>query len=151
MTAALLFYVALTDLKNYRIRNEVVGLLVLLFFTHALVSGRWVLLPWNLGLAAVGFGLLCFAYARRALGGGDVKLLTVALLWTGKDGALTFAILLLAFSMIHLFAVKMKIAPTANADSRPKIPYAPSIAAALICTFALGFLSPLNFTALGPM
>jgi Flp pilus assembly protein protease CpaA len=99
----------------------------------------------------VGFALLCFAYAKHMLGGGDVKLLTVALLWTGKDGALTFSVLLLGFSAIHLLAVRMKVAQVAEAEKRAKIPYAPSIAAALIATFGLGYLAPLTFTALGPI
>jgi prepilin peptidase CpaA len=149
--SALLFYVALTDLKSYKVRNEVVGVLAILFFAHAAVSGRWILLPWNIGLAAATFGLLCLAYAKRMLGGGDVKLLTIAILWAGKDGALAFSMFLLLFSTIHLAAVKIKFAKTLSGDNRSKIPYAPSIAAALIGTFSMGYLSPLTFTALGPM
>jgi Flp pilus assembly protein protease CpaA len=142
ISAGLLFYVALTDLKDYKVRNEFVALLMLLFFVHAFVSGRWALLPWNLAFAAAGFACLSYVYTWRVLGGGDVKLLTVALLWTGKDAALTFSILLLAFGIIHFIAVKFKFVSTITPDGPARIPYAPSIAAALIGTFVLGCLSP---------
>jgi len=151
ISAGLLFYVALTDLNSYKVRNEFVALLTLLFFVHALISGRWVLLPWNLALAAAGFACLSYIYTLRVLGGGDVKLLTVALLWTGKDAALTFSILLLAFGTIHFLAVKFKFVATVSPDGPATIPYAPSIAAALIGTFVLGYLSPLMATAAGPL
>ena len=42
VSAAVLFYVAVTDLKAYKIRNEVILLLISLFVLHALASGRWV-------------------------------------------------------------------------------------------------------------
>ena len=48
LTAAVLFYVALTDLKHFTIRNELILLLMVLFFLHAVLSGRWTTLHWNL-------------------------------------------------------------------------------------------------------
>ena len=151
ITAGVLFYVALTDLKNYTIRNQFVLILAGLYLIHALVSGRWAIFPWNLGFAALMFIPLLFAYSRRILGGGDVKLLTVAFLWTGLDCALLFGILLLGFSITHLIAAKLKWVHSVDTDGRPRIPYAPSIAAALIGTFMLGCLAPLVYTPWGPL
>ena len=38
ITSALLFYIALTDLREFKIRNEVILVLAGLFFVHALLS-----------------------------------------------------------------------------------------------------------------
>jgi prepilin peptidase CpaA len=142
ITAAVLFYAALTDLKRYTIRNEVVLVLALLFFVHAFVSGRWTSIAWNIGLSTVILAILIYFYSHKLVGGGDVKLLTVALLWVGLDCALPFAVLLLISTTIHTLAAKIGWADTQHlaGDDRRRIPFAPSIAAALIGIFLLGCL-----------
>ena len=144
ITAVVLFYAALTDLKRYTIRNEVVLVLALLFFVHAFVSGRWISIAWNIGLSAVILVILIYFYSHKLVGGGDVKLLTVALLWVGLDCALPFAVLLLIAATIHTLAAKIGWADTQRltGDDRRRIPFAPSIAAALIGIFLLGCLRP---------
>jgi len=124
ITAAVLFYAAFTDLKHYKIRNDVILVLVVLFVALVLV-------------------ILIVFYSRHLLGGGDVKLLTVALLWVGVDCALPFAVLLLIFASIHSLAAKFGWAGTQSLadDARKRIPFAPSVAAALIGTFVIGCLS----------
>ena len=47
-----LFYVALTDFKQFKIRNELIFVLAGLFVVHALLSGRWVSAHWNLAFTA---------------------------------------------------------------------------------------------------
>src|SRR5438445_13348761 len=94
ITAAALFYVALTDLKQFKIRNELVLVLAGLFVVHALLSGRWVSAHWNLAFAALMFCVMLYFYAQKLMGGGDVKLLTVGLLWVGFGCALPCAVLL---------------------------------------------------------
>jgi prepilin peptidase CpaA len=47
--------------------------------------------------AALMFVVMLAFYSIGWLGGGDVKILTVAFLWTGSSGALPFAILLSFF------------------------------------------------------
>jgi prepilin peptidase CpaA len=145
ITAALLFYVALTDLRHYKIRNDLVLLLALMFFAHAFVSGRLATIPWNVGFAALILVVLTYVYSRNWVGGGDVKLLTVALLWVGLDCALPFAILLLVFSMGHTLAARVGwvSAPQIDGDERKRIPFAPSVAASLIVVFMLGCLRPI--------
>ncbi len=83
ITAAVLFYVALTDFKQFKIRNELILVLAGLFVVHALLSGRWVSAHWNLAFAAVMFGVMLYFYAQNWMGGGDVKILTVGFLWVG--------------------------------------------------------------------
>jgi prepilin signal peptidase PulO-like enzyme (type II secretory pathway) len=60
------------------------------------------------------------------------------------DCALPFALLLLLFAGIHTIAAKLGWANVQRAenDERKRIPFAPSIAAALIGVFMLGCLAP---------
>jgi hypothetical protein len=64
------------------------------------------------------------------------------LLWVGGDGALLFACLLLLFVAVHTLAAKFGWVGTKKlgSDPRPRIPFAPSIAAALIGMMMLGGL-----------
>jgi prepilin peptidase CpaA len=143
-TAAVLFYAAYNDLRHYKIRNELIAALTILFFIHALVSGRWVDVHWNIAFAFLMFIVMLILYSRHLMGGGDVKLLTVAFLWTGIGCALPFAVLLLLFSGMHVVAAKLGWADTRRADDdeRKRIPFAPSVAGALIGVFMLGCLAP---------
>jgi prepilin peptidase CpaA len=143
ITAAVLFYVALADFKHYKIRNEVVLILAGLFFVHALLSGRWTSLHWNLGFAALLFAIMLHYYSMKLMGGGDLKLLTVAFLWVGPFCAIPFAIFLLFFVGIHTLAVKLKWVEVKVAENLNWIPFAPSIAAALIGVFMAGCLRPI--------
>jgi len=146
MAAAILFYAARTDLKNYKIRNELILVLMGLFFLHSFLSGRWPGIPWNLSLSLLIFVVALYFYSQNLMGGGDVKLLTVAFLWTGIDCALPFAILLLIFLTIHTIAAKFGWADAQHTeeDRRARIPFAPSVAAALIGVFMLGCLAPVS-------
>ena len=145
ITAGILFYAALTDLKQFCIPNELVIALGGLFFVYALQSGQWAGIPWHLGFAfAISLAMLFF-YARGQMGGGDVKILAVAMLWVGIDCALAFAILLLIFASAHAAAAKLGWAAVQQdaGGRQQRIPFAPSVAGALIGTFMLGCLHPL--------
>ena len=144
LTAAMLFYVALTDLKHYKIRNEVILVLAALFFLHAVLSGRWTILHWNLGFAALLFLIMLYFYSMKLMGGGDLKLLTVAFLWVGPFCSLPFALFLLLFAGVHVLAVKFKLLEGQIANGRTKLAFAPSIAAALISVFMAGCLQPVS-------
>jgi prepilin peptidase CpaA len=143
ITSATLFWVALTDFKEFKIRNELVLVLVGLFFLHSLVSGRWVELHWHLGLAAVMLAGMLYYYSQGLMGGGDVKLLGVAFLWTGPWCALIFAVLLMIFVGVHTIAAKLQWVEVLRGEKGNRIPLAPAIAAALIGTFVSGCLHPL--------
>jgi prepilin peptidase CpaA len=142
--AAVLFYAAVTDLRHYKIGNELILLLLAFFVVHTALSGRWSDAAWSVALAAVVFAFLLYFYSRRWMGGGDVKLVTVAFLWTGLGCALPFAVLLLMFASLHAAAARFGWvdAPQRTDEGRARIAFAPSVAAALITVFVLGCLRP---------
>ena len=142
VTTAVLFYAAVGDLKHYQIGNELIVLLIGLFVLHTLFSDRWGIAVWNLGLAAGVFAFLLVFYSRQWMGGGDVKLLAVAFLWTGIKCALVFVILLLIFASLHTVAARLGWAQSQKTDNddRQRVAFAPSVAAALIVTFLMGCL-----------
>lgn len=88
ITAVTLFWVALTDLREFRIPNELVVALVGLYLLYALVSGQWVTMRWNIGFALLTMAGMIYAYWQQQMGGGDLKLLAAAFLWTGPWNAL---------------------------------------------------------------
>jgi prepilin peptidase CpaA len=137
LTTAVLFYIALTDLREFKIRNELIIVLLGLFAAHAVLSGRWASLYWNIGFALIFFLILLFHYSRKLVGGGDVKLLTVAFLWVGVGYAFPFTVLMLAFALGHAIAAWLGWAKVQGTGRRKMVPFAPSIAGAMICTFAL--------------
>ena len=144
VTAGVLLYVAIEDLRRFRIRNILVLLLVALFFVYTALAHRWSVLPWNLAIAGLIFLVQLLFYARSWMGGGDIKILTVAFLWVGADCALPFAIFLCVFASIHSAGRKAELgarrSPTLRVDGRQRIAFAPSVAAAIICVFLLGCL-----------
>jgi prepilin peptidase CpaA len=142
--AGVLFYVALTDFKYFKIRNELILVLAGLFILHALLSGRWISAHWNLGFAALMFGIMLYFYARNAMGGGDVKILTIAFLWVGVGCAFPFAVLLAVCAALHVAAAKFGWADVQEVAGRKRIPLAPSVAAAMILCFLLGCLQPVD-------
>src|SRR5947209_11249942 len=121
ITAAVLLYAAIRDFRHYSISNLLVLALAGLFLLHAALSGRWVTLHENVIFALVMFAFLLLCYARGWMGGGDVKLLTVAFLWVGIHCALAFALLLLLFAGVHALAAKLKWVEARMADGRMKI------------------------------
>lgn len=153
ITAAVLFYAAWTDLKEYRIPNELIIVLVGLFLVHAFLSGWWVEMYWNFLMAFVVFLITLPFYLRGSIGGGDVKLMAVALLWVGYRSAVPFTVLLLAIAVVHAVLVKslaksifldvlgarFRWLNALSLDGR-RVPFAPTIAIALIGAFLAGGL-----------
>jgi Flp pilus assembly protein protease CpaA len=85
-------------------------------------------------------GLLLYFYAKRFVGGGDVKLVPAVGLWIGAHCALLFSMLLLVFICVHFVAARLGWTRTAIIGQRRALPYAPSVAAAMIATILLGCL-----------
>ena len=71
------------DLISYRIPNELVLALFVLFLILAAIN--WSEVAWvsHIGAAILVFGAGLFLYAIRQMGAGDVKLLAVVALWSG--------------------------------------------------------------------
>jgi prepilin peptidase CpaA len=92
--AAGMLHAALTDLRSRRIRNWLVVALAIAWAPLAIAAGLsvgqmgWALLAAALVFAG-GFGCFCAGW----LGGGDVKLATVAVLWLGAAQAVPFLVL----------------------------------------------------------
>jgi prepilin peptidase CpaA len=135
ITSSILFYVAVADLQNYKIRNEMVQLLAALYLIYVMATGTWNELPLHLGIASVIFVALLICYNYKMVGGGDVKLLTVAFLWTGKDCALLFAVAMLGITIIHTGLAYFGIVNAQTINGRKRIAYAPAIAGALVVVF----------------
>ena len=140
LTAATLFYVAFTDLQEFKIRNELVLVLAGLFLIYSLLSGRWVGIYWNIALAGVTFAAMLYYYQQGLMGGGDVKLLAVAFLWVGVWGAVPFVVLLTASILVHLGVAKLGWAQYKESAVGKRIPLGPSVAAALTATLVSGYL-----------
>jgi prepilin peptidase CpaA len=137
-TSALLLRAAWTDCREYKIRNELVLALTGLFVLYAVLILQWSDLKWDIAFAVLMLVVLLALYAMGWMGGGDVKILAVAFLWTGLSGALVFSVLLAVFSGLHSLAAKLDWVPSRRAeDGRRRIPFAPSVAGALIGCFVL--------------
>lgn len=80
---ALAVAAALTDLRSYRIPNQISLAIAAGFPIFALAGGA----DWRGGLLAGGIVFLIgvFLYSRNWMGGGDVKLLAAVSLWAGTD------------------------------------------------------------------
>jgi len=142
-TAGLLFWMALSDLRAFKIRNNHVLALTALFLVHAAVSGRWVFLHWNFAFAAAMGTLLIVAYRFRLLGGGDVKLLTVAFLWSGYKCAVPFLVVVGVASVFMIIAAHMEWIRSQRVNGRLRLAFAPAIASGLIAIFLMGCLTPI--------
>jgi prepilin peptidase CpaA len=144
VTMVLLGYTALVDLKHQIIPNRLVALLAMLFFVHAGLAAQWTDVLEHAGFALAIFLFLVLFYARGWIGGGDVKLLTVAFLWTGVLDALVFSLLLSVCAGLHALTVKstrLAVGRADGGDGRTRIPFAPSIAVALIGVLMLRYLT----------
>jgi prepilin peptidase CpaA len=135
---AVLFYVAFTDFTSFKIRNETVLLLLILYVMFAFIDRSWTEILTDIIVATIMGCVLLWFYTRRVVGGGDVKLITVVCLWIGAHCAVLFSAFLLVFVGLHLVAAGIGWARTKPRAGRLAIPYAPSVAGALIASIVLG-------------
>jgi prepilin peptidase CpaA len=145
VAAGTLFYVALTDLKNFKIRNDLILVLVGLYLLFAVLSGQWRTMYWNIALAAIAFAAMLYYYGQNLMSGGDVKILAVAVLWVGPVGAPIFAILLLICIGAHWGFARLGWVNVQKVGKYLRIPLAPSIAMALIGAFVSSWLLKMAF------
>jgi prepilin peptidase CpaA len=137
-TSCILVYVAIADLQNYTIKNELVLLLAALYFIYVFATDRWDEVLSHIGIALLAFLGLLASYSYRLLGGGDVKLLTVAFLWVGVECAFLFAVAMLVMSGVHVGLVYIGALGAQTTNGRKRIPYAPAIAGGLVVVFSSG-------------
>jgi len=143
---------ALEDIWRLRISNLFPVATVLLFIAWALAIGvDWSILQ-NVAIFAFTLAVGTFAFARGALGGGDVKLLAAASLWFDLKGSASFfaytavggLLLTLAFILVRRMfpAAVLKHSGAAALQPRGPIPYGVAIAAGAILAFAGGAMNP---------
>lgn len=137
---AVMFYVGYTDFRSFKIRNNVLSLLLILYVLFALVARTSPEILSNVIFASIIFAVLALFYTKGVIGGGDVKLVAIVCLWVGVHCALLFSILLLLFIGLHLIVAWWGWANTKPMAGRFAIPYAPSVAGALIITVMAGCL-----------
>lgn len=125
-----LIFVIVEDLRRYRIRNGLVLLLGAGFLAACLWQGRTDLLAPHLLFGLFGLALLFLAFLAGLIGGGDAKLLSVALIWIGPEGAFVFSLALLLFVLLYVAGAKLGWLPSREKGGRTQIPFGPSIALA---------------------
>jgi Flp pilus assembly protein protease CpaA len=135
---AVLFYIGFMDIRSFKIRNDWVLLLLVLYALLAFVDRTGSEVVANVVLAVAMFAILLFFYARGVIGGGDVKLLAVVSLWVKEGHTLPFSVLLLVFICLHVLMAKLGWAPTKPMAGSVAISFGPAVAAALIGTIMLG-------------
>jgi prepilin peptidase CpaA len=96
------------DYRAYRIPHELMLALAGLFFLYAFLASQSLDLKCDIWFALLTFVVLLAFYALNWMGGGDVKILAVAFLWTGLSGALPFAVLLSLFSGAYALAASLR-------------------------------------------
>ena len=110
-------YAGLMDLTTMKIRNRLVLALLAAYAILAPLAGFTIAeIAWSAAIAAVVFAVCFGFFALGWMGGGDVKLLAVIVLWLGFDhapnflvytglfgGALTLAILQLRAASLPAF------------------------------------------------
>jgi len=135
-----LCYIGYTDFRTFKIRNQNILLLLVLYVMYAVVARSALEILANVVLATIMLALLVWLYTKRILGAGDVKLIPVICLWVGGRCALLYSVLLLILIGLHLAIVRIGWAPTHNMSGRRGIAYAPSLAGALVGIILLGCL-----------
>ncbi len=86
----LLALAAYFDVREYRIPNRLSLFIAALYPIHVVASAQPVDWVGGLVVASVILAVLLALYAFRAVGGGDVKLITVTALWAGPAAMAEF-------------------------------------------------------------
>ncbi len=137
-TVAVLFYIGFMDYRTFKIRNDWLLLLLVLYGLLAFVDRTGAEVASNVILAVAMFGILLFFYTRGLVGGGDVKLMAVVALWINGQHLLPFSILLLVLVCLHVAAAKLGWAPTKSMGGHTAISFGPALSGALIGAIILG-------------
>ncbi len=137
VTAIILLLVAIENLRDLKIRNGFIVALVCLFVLHVTLANEWSGAWRNLVLAVVAFAILFPLYSLGWFGGGLLKLLTVAFLWSGERYAIPFILLALSFAGLHFVLARLGLARFHYSGSTSNLPVGAPIAGALIAIFVI--------------
>ena len=140
MLAIALLVAAFTDLRSRHIGNWLTGAIALgaPLFWWATGLALWPDVALQVGVAALTFAVLAALFAIRAMGGGDVKLLTALALWIEP---MQFVRLILAMALLG--GVLTIVFGTWHVMRRQReklaIPYGVAISLAGLWTIYLGY------------
>ena len=141
--AIALLVAAVTDLRSRHIANWLTGGIALAapLFWWASGLALWPDVAWQFGVALATFAVLAALFAMKAMGGGDVKLLTALALWIAP----TLFLKLLIF-MALIGGVLTLIFGARNIMRRQReklaIPYGVAIAMAGLWVLGTSYLPP---------
>jgi prepilin peptidase CpaA len=128
--AIALVVAAVTDLRSRRIGNRLNATIALAapLFWWASGLSLWPDIAAQLGVALVTFAICAALFAIRAMGGGDVKLLTALALWIEP---VLFGRLIVAMALLGgILALLMLIGRMFRPGRPPAVPYGVAIAIA---------------------
>lgn len=140
----LLWLAAYTDMTRRLIRNWVSLAVLLLFILYATFTSVPLDIMGHILWAGTLFGLMLIGFALGKIGGGDVKLATVVMLWAGPGagpeflvitalcgGLLALFIVIPILRMIHEWASSpfLKYGLMTEEGISPSVPYGVAIAA----------------------
>jgi prepilin peptidase CpaA len=134
---ATLLFIVCDDLRNYRIRNEIIAFLAVLFVVDVIVRGAYYEGAWHAAFALVLFLIILGLYTYRLMGGGDAKLLAVAFLWLGLDNSTAFSLFLVCTTVLYVLGARWGALPSQKQARGTRIPFGPAIAVAWLLTMSL--------------
>ena len=104
----LLVWAAVSDYRTYTIPNRISLCSLLLYPAYVLTAPAPVAWTFAVVMAVIVFVVGCALFAMNAMGGGDVKLLAVTVLWAGPEHFLEFFIVMGAagFALAIFFAAR---------------------------------------------
>jgi prepilin peptidase CpaA len=143
--AIALLVAGFTDLRSRQIGNWLTGAIALgaPLFWWASGLTLWPAVAMQVGVALAAFAVLAALFAMRAMGGGDVKLLTALALWIEPEWflrlllmmALLGGVLTLVFGAWHI---------TRRRKDRLAIPYGVAIASAGLWVLTVHYWPPVT-------
>lgn len=145
---------AWTDLSTRRIANPLNAAIALgapLFWWASGLS-LWPDIAQQLAVALASLTILTGLFALRAMGGGDVKLLTALALWIEPALFLKLVILMTLLGgvlTIALGAWHLARQPHAAQPGKLTVPYGVAIALAALCVIGLDYLPPAGTWSVG--
>lgn len=149
LIAAMLFlaamlYATISDLRTRRIPNWIIIALVVAYLPLAVAAGHEpVDMVTDLAVAGLVFALGLYCFSRGWIGGGDVKLGAVCVLWLGATLALPYVLLTAIFGALFALAavigmrVMRRAGRTGVSLRDGGLPYGPGMACAALLLFQI--------------
>lgn len=144
----LVTFAGIRDVVSYIIPNWISLAIAGAFAVAAVASGMaWAAVGWHVLASVMVFTVGAILFHYGAMGGGDVKLMTAAALWTGLSGGVVLVLLVSLYGgVLTLIVLAGRLirgaaagaAKGADGTESPGVPYGAAIAAGVLTIF-LGF------------